>query len=257
MSDEEGKETKPDEPQPDKIETPKEQTLTAEEQLEALQTKLAEAEARAEEKDKGFRTLQQTFRETEKQLKQQQATALEIQDLKEQMKLVAAYVATSAGEEEESLIEPAPKKKEDLLQKFDQLEKERQAKAQQEQFIKQVAEYQKRTVDLGLTEEDEDYWEIGDLVTMGSFRRADIKLKKLENAEKEKEPVGEKDIDKLAEEKKREWLVEKGYLTSDTGLPAGAAGRTYTREQIAKMSTAEYAKNKEDIDNALRENRVK
>jgi len=51
--------------------------------------------------------------------------------------------------------------------------------------------------------------------------------------------------------------VEKGYLTSDTSQPAGAAGRIYTREQIAKMSTTEYAKNKEDIDNALRENRVK
>lgn len=255
----EGQETEPEETSPE-AETPEEKTLTAEEKLEALETKLTNAEAKAEEKDKGFRTLQGTFKETQRQLKEQQNIASEIQDLREQMKLVAAYVATSSGEEEESLVEPTPKKREDLLSKFDQLEKKRKAKAQQTQFVSQIAEYQKRTEGLGLTEDDDAYWEIEDLVTRGNFRRADIKLKKLGDAKtKEKEPVGdiEKEVKKQVNEGVNRYLVEHGYLSSDTGQPAGATGRTYTREEIASMPIKEYTRNKPDIDKALKEGRVK
>ena len=232
-------------------ETPTAETHATEEtidvQLEKLKVQLSEASAKAEEKDKGFRTLQGRLTELQKESNEKEGMTSQIQDLKEQMKLMAAYVATSAGDDEESFSEP--KKKEDLLLKFDQMEKKHKEELESKQILDKISSYEKRTKDTGLTENDEAYWEIEDLVTRGNFRRADIVLRKFENTKtKVNELVAgtgqsvEEKAKEMAEEISKEYLINKGYLSSDTGQNVGTTGGAFTGKQIGDMSYGEWVK---------------
>jgi len=207
------------EPEQPKVETP-----TPEEQLKTLETELNRYKSLAEEKEKGFKTLQERLSEEQGKLRKQAGVEERIQDLSDQMKILAAYVATSAGASEEELTGIPQEKRETLLQKFDQLEKERKEKIEKTQLAETVAAYQKRTEDLGLSQDDEDYWEIHDLVTEGKFQRADVRLKKLGQARsKPTETPKSEDTDALVEERARKLLEERGLLIAETGGPSASA----------------------------------
>lgn len=127
------------------------------------------------------------------------------------------------------------------------------------QIQEAVAGYQRRTETLGLSETDEEYWELRDLVTEGKYQRAEIKLKKLEAAKvKPKEEAVVDASPFISEEAKRKWMEEHGLLESEAGLPSGVGGkRTFTVAEIEAMSTDEYAKIKPEVDKARREGRIK
>lgn len=217
------------------------ETPTPEQQLKSLETELTKYKALADEKEKGFKTLQVQLGEEQGKLRKQAGIEERIQDLSDQMKILAAYVATSAGGNEDELTETPKEKKNALLQKFDQLEKERKEKTDKVQLTETVATYQKRTEDLGLSQTDESYWEIHDLVTEGKFQRADIKLKKLEQAKtKPTETPKQVDIDKEIEERARKILEERGLLVAETGSPSASASSSgeamaqYARGEITE-----------------------
>jgi hypothetical protein len=90
--------------------------------------------------------------------------------------------------------------------------------------------------DAGLDPNDpklDSVWDKFDIAAYqtGNFDAVNKRLERVLKSVKpkeEKEPVGEKDLEekvkKLAEEEKKKWLIEQGYLSSDVGPPAGAMG---------------------------------
>lgn len=95
------------------------------------------------------------------------------------------------------------------------------------------------------------------------FSFANKKADLLIDQAKPKETKGEKKGAKLAdlsdedkEELERQVYEKEGLLKSPTGGPSGG-GRTFTREQIENMSQEEYSQNKDEIDKAYKEGRIK
>jgi len=196
-------------------ETTELQTPTPEQQLEEMKVELAKYQSVAEEKDKGFKKLQQQLSEEQTKLRRQGDVQGEIASLRDLMKLV---VASATNETEESLAEP--ERKQDLLKKFDEEQKRRTEDNQRHQLIETLDGYRKRIESLGFTEEDEEYWEIHDLAVQGNLKRADIKLKKMEVVKKETpkpEPTEEQ-----IEEAARKQLEVKGLLKTETGMPSAS-----------------------------------
>jgi len=145
-----------------------------------------------------------------------------------------------------------------------EIAKERQQElAEQQAQYRQLKEtidgYRKRTENIGLTEDDEEYWEIHDLVTEQKFKRADIKLKKLEEAKVKPEPKSKETederIERLAEEKLRAKMEEKGLLSSEPSGPSAGSERTFTAEQIADRKF--YEEHREAILKAYAEGKIK
>lgn len=69
------------------------------------------------------------------------------------------------------------------------------------------------------------------------------------------------EVDKKAQEKAQrlaeQKLKEAGVTTAGASAPSSGTGRTFTHAQIAAMDSKEYAENKEAIDKAWREGRIK
>ncbi len=137
-------------------------------------------------------------------------------------------------------------------------ERQREAQAVQEQtrVVQETIDgYRKRVEGLGLSENDEEYWEVHDLVTEGKYQRADIKLKKLEGAKppesKEQGEAEEDSFEKRLEEEKRKWMEEKGLLESETTTPSGSGGLSGLNAETLreKMKDTEWFKeHEEEID---------
>ena len=239
-------EVKEPEAEPTEAKTP-----TPEEQLEVLQARVVEAEAKADEKDKGFKSLQEKLSERNGVIDRLQTETGDYQTLSEQIQILGGAVAEVMGREETNLQELPPEKKVDLSQKFRAIEGRAQARRIGEQ-------YRQRATATGLPEADPRIENIRLLVNLGDFRGADENLKAVEAeakppAEAKETPKGEKPeeteeerIDRKAEEKKKAWMVEKGYTTPEGGEPSATAPKGFAKiEQDyadGTISYKEYAK---------------
>jgi penicillin-binding protein 1A len=206
-------------------------TVTPEKSVEELKAELQKAQEEmkkfqlaTEEKDKGFKTLQRQLAEEQARVKRVSDIDAKLNAIDEKMKITIAAVATGAEED----TERGKQIKKEFLSRYDEAD----AKAKQDLAMKQAEEtansFKSRVEALGLTQEDEDYWEIHDLVVEGKYPRAELKIKKLEasknkpatDTNKESEEVR---INRLAEEKARKLMEEKGLLDVDAASPSAAA----------------------------------
>jgi len=73
------------------------------------------------------------------------------------------------------------------------------------------------------------------------------------------------DMNKLLDEKlnarlqqeREKWAKEMGLTSEGAGTPSGSSGRYFTRKQIDDMSIEEYKEKKKDIDEAIRQGRIR
>jgi len=216
------------EPQQPEVKPP-----TAEEQMATLQQEMGELKTKFEQADKGLRSAQATLTQKDRLLKEKDDIRGEFETLKNMVKILATQPSRDFNDAD-GLEETARRKQPDIDAKFKELEDKESSRKYQEKLNEQVAEYGNRVIALGLTENDEAYWEIFKLVTNATpadFKLADIRLKKLE---KEKIPVDNKPTDEIVELKKELDKLKKqlsGGLDSETGLSSGSSASV---EQIRK-----------------------
>mgnify|MGYP003145582190 CR=1 FL=1 len=229
---------------------------TTEEQLATLQTAYDELHTKFEQTDKGLRTAQSTLTGKDRQLKDNQDLRGEIDTLKQMMKVVATTRSDNFDDGNQG----------DIDKKFGELERGLQFRQAQDALSATIDGFQGRVEGLGLKENDDAYLEIQDLVLQGtstSFKRAELRLSKLENAKKEglpvdnKPPDEKKRIDDLEKELKRLKQKESGELDSETGIPAGSGEFLFTREQVRNMPDDEYREKRGKIEAAQEAGRIK
>lgn len=218
-------------------EQPQAPVETPEQQLAKLKEETVKLTNELEAARKGQATLSQSLKKREEALNQQAELRNELKALNERTTLLAAYISEAKGEPPTGFEEAQATRKPDLLKQFEELEAKRKAdadkanqQAQLEQFTEVVSGYQKRVEALGLTENDETYWDIKGLVETSfnrpdNLRRAEIKIKKLEEAKNVAKPTEteEQRIDRLVEERLRKKMEETGMLKPEGGTPSVAS----------------------------------
>lgn len=228
------------------VETPPQDEVTpptTEEQLATLQGELDTLKAKYEQADKGLRSAQATLTQKDRLIKEKEDIRGEIDSMKDMIKILATSYAQGSQVSDDDLENVTPQKKQDINKAYEELEQKNRLRKQQEDMSQKIAEFGKRVESLGLTEEDDAYWEINELVTdvtpynyQARFKRADIKLKKMEKekAPVDKEPTDEGKEDKISELEKeiaRLKKIQSGELDAETGAPSGASKN---REEIMR-----------------------
>ncbi len=250
MTTETGEETKvaiqetPKETQEPKPETP------AAETVETLRQQLAESKTKLEQTEKGLRTAHTTLTEKDRLLKEQTDLREEIASIREEVKIAIGWIAEKESGTDEDL---APGKKQELKQRFDNLEKERVAKRQLAEANTIVQGFRTRVEDLKLDPLSDDYLDIKDFAESGKYARAEARLKKLEGQKQVTTKEPEKKVEtpeqmraRIKAEVTKEILIERGELKSETGRPSGGTGKL-TVEAIRKMSPQELVANAKEI----------
>jgi hypothetical protein len=195
---------------------------------EELQKQLADVQRKYEETSKVLNGTNASLKEKTRKLQEKENFQDEIDTLKNMVKVLA--VQRDSNGLVDDLEAVAKEKRPDINKAFDELEQKQKVKKYQDQVNSQVKSIQDRVEALGLTENDETYWEIYKLATNATpadFKLADIRLKKIEK-EKEKpvdtKPIDDKDktiADLQAKLKKLE-MGKSGQLDVETGLPSGS-----------------------------------
>lgn len=214
-------------------------TPNLEQQLETLRAELKAEQENSKKANESIKGLKGSLLEKDKQLKEQKTLREEINTLKESHKILATLLA-----EKENISDEVPEnKKSEYLKKFDDLYDKKEKEAKQKEAIEKLTEtlrdMQSRTEALGLTEEDEEYWDIYSLARTGdpiNIKKAELKLKKLEkekqvkSAEPQKEEKEDKDKE-IADLKAELKKLKGGSLESEVPRPAG---QTKSFEEIEK-----------------------
>ncbi len=249
--------------EPEKGTETEQKTPTPEEQLVTLQAELDKERGErtklvqfAEEKEKGFKSLQRELSERDKKLSSFSALHEEIQATREDQKLLAAYVASLAGRTEDD-FEQAKGNKDALLKQLEEKEKQRTVVKQQKELQERAESIRQRVESLGYTPDTEEYHEIRNLVRNGDFEYAELKVKKIEekrnvgNKEPETKPESketeEQRIERLAKAMYQKMLEDKGLLTSDAGTPSqGVSSYAEAAKKYAagEISSEEFKKHR-------------
>ncbi len=239
------------------------QTEMPEQKLEVLKTRLEKAEALAAEREKGIKTVEKKLAEKDLTITQLKESQEEVQSIRDEMKVLAAWVASATGKTEEDFEKASKTDKDSLLKQFETMETQRKAKKAQLEFQQKADGFRKQVEDMGYTESDEEYWDIHDLVVAGNFQRAEVKIKKLEDKKvKEtreiKTETPKETPEQIEERIRRKILEEYGLNTREKVGPSGTGSkRIYSRKEIGEMSLSDYEKIKPDVDLARKEGRIK
>jgi len=138
--------------------------------------------------------------------------------------------------------------------------------AQQQALRKQMEESQKKInevksviEDAGLDPNSEEFAEAEYFASVGRYDLAKKKAKEViakvkpeQKESQEKKETEDERVERLVRER-----MEKAGLLEATGTTPSGSSRTFTRAQIASMSDEEYRKNRDAIDAAMREGRIK
>lgn len=216
--------------------SPEEELVALRQQLGEVTGKLtkAEEEAKAHQREVGKKAQEL------QQMRGSQVTRADLDELRQNLDLMAGMIVQGRTENIENL---EPQQKQDLLADVKRLRSQQDAKHRYEEAASKIKGYEDRVTALGLTEDNEDYLEIYDLVTRGVsindprlIKRAELKLSKLEVAKskevksvetEEKKPLTEEDEEAIA----RKYMEKKGYLKQETGSPSA---KSTTREGVIK-----------------------
>lgn len=84
-----------------------------------------------------------------------------------------------------------------------------------------------------------------------------MKAKVKEMNQQEVEKLAEKKADEKLQAALEAKLKEMGLTTTGSNTPSGSSGRSFTRQQIKDMSIEEYKERKKEIDEAIRQGRIR
>lgn len=159
-----------------------------------------------------------------------------LKDNQELWKVLIGMRAQEMGVSEAQAEEDLQKKKPDLMQQYNIAQQNLESRRRQTKInsYKSIVEEE-----LGLKEEDDDYEVIQSLVLKGKFDKADkriatIKANKIEQPKSKEGQVGTEDerIERLADEKFKAKMIEKGLLTAEGAEPsAGTTDATWYKDQ--------------------------
>ncbi len=152
-------------------------TPTAEERLQALQ-------AEFDKEKQSRKSLEGILRQKDTTIKQQANVEASIAAINDRIELLATAIASKGSEEDVANLPKEERNK--VLDQIKQMKQAEIVRKQQEEFVQKGLEFKQRVEAAGLTDADEAYWELEDLVSRGKLSYADTKLKKIER-EKEKE----------------------------------------------------------------------
>lgn len=238
-----------------------EETPSPEQQLETLRTELETKSSELEKANRSMEGLRGSLKDWEKKAKEQANIQGEVDVLKNMVKVLATQGYQMSDDEfEESARSP----KQDINKMFADLEekskKERQeaeTRRRQEELFAQADAIHDRAVAV-FADDVDSISRVRGMLRSGD---TDLAEKMVAGAEGKKKPEG--DNVGSDEEKRKKWIEEgkrlamEESLKTDTGGPQGGTGRTFTRSQIAAMSPSEYVENREAIQKAYSEERIK
>lgn len=240
------------------------------EDIGAIKAELAKLKTELEQKDKGFKSLQQDLTRKDRELKSSSDFTSRLagieQGLKEQREiseLQAAAIALGREGSEEELTKVNQLLRSKVAEQ-DANRKQLEVKRQQEQTALAAQEYNQKAdavfAQAQTLFEGEDLKDIEDLLKSGNLV---VAQREVRVASKSKTPVTPKveatketddeRIDRLTQER-----LARDYpqlYKTDNGSPSGGSKQTYTREQIADPKF--WAVNKVDIMKAQEEGRIK
>lgn len=251
------------------------QTLTPEQEIASLKTKLAETE-------KGLRTAHQTLTQKDQELKRKTDLEEKVASLENIVKLSTAFMFENQGKDPNAFQQAKEQRPEDLKKQFDavvaQSEAKRKIENQRQDVITKISSIQTRTESLGLTDESDDYLEIKNLAVMAtpeSLKLAERKLAKLESAkgvntvtsnpqvipappvpaptttqgvttQETKTVENTETEDQRIERKAREMLIQQGLLRPEPKQVSGVG--TLTPEMVSRMTPDERWARRKEID---------
>ena len=212
------------------LETPEEPIPTVESvqaELQQALDKATQAEDKATKLESSYKGLQNTVNEKDRKLKEQIDLQTRLDNFEDKLKILA--VAQSMGRPEESLEGMSDKEKQDLLSKFDDIDKRYKETVKETEGKRQQTEYQEkadviwnRAEKLGLTDEDDDYWFIWDaLAKDGNLRKAEVTVSKLEQIKQVKPLANQETEEELEARLEKKFMEKHGLLITDPAIPSG------------------------------------
>ena len=234
---------------------------------DGLSTKLESA-------NKGLGTAQQTIRQRDASLRRQRELEDEIGGLTDLVKMYIAYDAESKGKPPEEFEEATKTRAPEFLKDFDKIQVKRKSDAQlrvrQEESQQKSEDAEARVLALGLTETDEDYRRVYNLVGEAlkdpfkwAWVEADLaKLEKKSKETKAEEKPSETEAE-MKERIKREILEESGELTAEGVSPSATGGmKSLTQEKLAEMRKSPdffkwFKEHEAEIDALYNEGKIK
>lgn len=179
----------------------------------------------------------------------------EIQRLREQLSgnesqsdMIKALIAMQASQKNQSpedITDTIKTQQPDLLKQYEQIVKSSERKRELDRATNRIKTVQDRTEALKV--EGDEYDIIRAFATAGEYDKANQRLDAIETAKQTKPPESKETederVERLAEQKLKAKLEEKGLLTQDAGTPSAS---TMNRKQKIKayaegtISTKEY-----------------
>ncbi len=227
---------------------------SSEAQLAELQQQLTNLTQKYEQTDKSLRSATKTLNEKDILLKRREDYESRIGGIEDRIDLLATAIAMGKSTEVES--EEVQQAKPDVLKAIQQKKAEQDTERARKQAFEVVNGYRQRIEALGFNEDNEEYWELRDLVESynpNNLKRVDIRLKKLESI-KEKEVVSEKTkpvedeeikFSKRLQEEKKKWMQENNLLETEVASPSGKSSsfkELQARYAAGEISTEVYQK---------------
>ena len=228
------------------IETPVEEpagqsTEQPAQDLDQLKKELENIRELAKKQEELWKNEQRVNSRKEAELQRLKTQMQDRQASEETLKAMMELIAEEKGQKEEEFGETFEKRKPNLVQQWEKRQKELEAKRIREEYNLRANEvWGKATAEVGLTPDNEDYWEIQNFLKTGQIERAEVKINKLTAVKAAPPPAKpqetpketeEERINRLVEEKLRQRMESDGLLVSETGTPSAANN---TRSQLYK-----------------------
>jgi hypothetical protein len=222
---------------------------TPESKIAALEAEKGKLAQELENTRKGLATAHQDLTKKDKLLKSIDYQPA-ITELNNKISMLTAFIAENQGKTAGDFETQVKERPADLLAKFQRLEAETKAKQALTQAQAKVDEYKDKVEALGLTESDDDYLEIQDLVERGRFVLADKRIAKIQTKKPETKTETPKEseeerISRLAEEKARKYLEDNGLLKKEGASPSSSSGGLKSIEEAynrGEVTTEQYRK---------------
>ena len=237
------------------------------EDVEAIKTQLAEAQAKLEEAQRESKSHQEFGRKTKQELDRQRNLESEVASLKEELRGAVAELMEVIESRSEVDTEERPRKRKS--EEYRERHKEPEITPEQQRFMILGQEADKVLKDAGLQITDAEAFGVYDLFRANhadAGLREAIRIaeqKKTEATRKTQESEAEKDTKRKQdiEEAARKLLEERGVLKTDTGTPMGSSGQVFTMSEVRNMQLSEYHKHFPqgftDVIKAKNEGRIK
>ena len=237
------------------------------EDVEAIKTQLAEAQAKLEEAQHEAKSHQEFGRKTKQELDRQRNLESEVASLKEELRGAVAELMDVIESRSEVDSEERPRKRKS--EEYRERHQAPEIKPEQQRFMILGQEADRVLRDAGLQITDAEASVVYDLFKANqpdAGLREAIKLteqkkteatRKTQESETEKEAKRKQDIEEAA----RQLLEERGVLKTDTGAPMGSSGQVFTISEVLNMPRSEYQKHFPqgfpDVMKAKQEGRIK